>query len=301
MWGESETVQTVREGLVFFQNVGMALRRLAQRTREEYTRDVTGLVEFLEVRGKTELMKVRLVDLQLYVHDLEQSGLSRSSCNRKVDAIKTFFRFLKEQELVKYDPAEQLIPPRSPEREPRILTEDEYQRLIASCAHHKRDHAIIVLYLQTGMRLSELIWLKLSDIELPTEIGQGEEQAGFVRLTRSTGKTERVPLNYKASQAIIIYLAERPTSAYTTLFLNRFDAPLSTRRVQYLVKEYLERIGIFDASVRTLRHTMAGHHIAQGTDLQVIQETLGISVAATEKYVSLAKKAARKALQEHAL
>src|SRR5262249_16861590 len=143
--------------------------------------------------------------------------------------------------------------------------------------------------------------LKLSDIELPQEIGQGDEQAGFVRITRSTGKTERIPLNYKASQALIVYLAERPTSGYSTLFLNRFDAPLSTRRVQYLVKEYLERIGIFDASVQTLRHTMAAHHIAQGTDLQVIQETLGISVAATEKYLSLSKKTARKALQEHAL
>jgi site-specific recombinase XerD len=68
-----------------------------------------------------------------------------------------------------------------------------------------------------------------------------------------------------------------------------------------VVQEYLERIGIFDASVHTLRHTMAAHHIAQGTDLQVIQETLGISLEATEKYISLSKKTARKALQEHAL
>jgi site-specific recombinase XerD len=120
-------------------------------------------------------------------------------------------------------------------------------------------------------------------------------------LTRSNGRTERIPLNYKASQALVAYLTDRPPSPYPTLFLNRFAAPLSKRRIQYLVQEYLERTGIFDASVRTPRHTMAAHHIAQGTDLQVIQETLGISVAATEKYVSLSKKTARKALQEHAL
>jgi len=71
--------------------------------------------------------------------------------------------------------------------------------------------------------------------------------------------------------------------------------------VQYLVKGYLERIGIVDASVHTLRHTMAARHIAQGTDLQVIQETLGISLTTTEKFLSLAKKTTRKALQEHAL
>jgi integrase/recombinase XerD len=287
--------------LVFFQTVGMSLRRLAQRTREEYTHDLTELADFLEARGKTALAKVRLGDLQLYAGELERRGLSRSSCNRKVDAIKTLFRFLAEQEIVRHDPAEQLIPPLAIEREPRILTEDEYQRLIAACLHHPRDRAIIVLYLQTGMRLSELIRLKVSDIELPGEITQEEEHAGFARITRSNGRTERIPLNYKASQALVAYLTERIPSPYPTLFLNRFDAPLSKRRVQYLVKEYLERIGIFDASVHTLRHTMAAHHVAQGTDLQVIQETLGISVAATEKYVSLSKKTARKALQEHAL
>jgi integrase/recombinase XerD len=279
----------------------MSLKHLAQRTREEYTRDVTELATALEGRGITELAKVRLIDLQSYAADLERRGLSRSSCNRKVDAIKTFFRFLTEQEIVRYDPAEQLIPPLAIEREPRILTEDEYQRLLVSCVNHPRDRAIIVLYLQTGMRLSELVRLKLSDIELPQDISSQEEHSGYARITRSTGRTERIPLNYKASQVLMEYLKERPRSTSTNLFLNRFDAPLSRRRVQYLVKEYLEHIGIFDASVHTLRHTMAAHHVAQGTDLQVIQETLGISLEATEKYVSLAKKTARRALQEHAL
>jgi len=182
-------------------------------------------------------------DLQLYAGDLERRGLSRSSCNRKVDAIKTFFRFLAEQEIVAYDPAEQLIPPLAIEREPRILTEDEYQRLIATCAHHPRDHTIIVLYLQTGIRLSELVRLKLTDIELPQDISQDAEQSGFARITRSNGRTERIPLNYKACQPLIAYLTDRPASPYPTLFLNRFDAPLSKRRVQYLVQEYLEHNG----------------------------------------------------------
>src|SRR5439155_13002558 len=134
----------------------------------------------------------------------------------------------------------QLIPPLAIEREPRILTEDEYQRLLAACAHHPRDCAIIVLYLQTGMRLSELVRLKVSDIELPHDITQDEELSGFARITRSNSRTERIPLNYKASQALVAYLTERPASPYPTLFLNRFDAPLSKRRVQYLVQEYLE-------------------------------------------------------------
>jgi integrase/recombinase XerD len=286
---------------VFFQDVGMSVKGLAQRTREEYTHDVSELVEFLEARGVTLLDTVRLRALQAYARELEKRGLSRSSRNRKVDAIKSFFRFLDAQEIIRFDPAEQLIPPPPLEREPRILTEEEYQRLVTACADKARDHAIIVLYLQTGMRLSELVHLKLTDIELPHELGADEGHGGFARITRSTGRTERVPLNYKACQALVAYLKERSAVRSPVLFLNRFDAPLSRRRVQYLVKEYLEQIGIHDASVQTLRHTMAAHHVAQGTDLQIIQETLGISLEATEKYVTLAKRAARRALQEHAL
>src|SRR5262245_48123682 len=115
----------------------MSIRNLAQRTREEYTHDVTELIEFLEARGVTELAKVRLRELQAYSRQLEKRGLSRSSRNRKVDAIKSFFRFLSEQEVIRYDPAEQLIPPPPLEREPRILTEEEYQRLLVACAHNR--------------------------------------------------------------------------------------------------------------------------------------------------------------------
>jgi site-specific recombinase XerD len=301
LFEESMVVQTIKQGLVFFTTVGVSVKRLSQRTQEEYARDLGDLASFLAGRGVADLVRVRLRHLQLYQHGLARRGLSPSSCNRKTDAIKTFFRFLREQEVLRHDPAEQLIPPLSCEHDPRILTEEEYNRLLTACAHHRRDTAIIVLYLQSGMRLSELVRLKLSDVELPQHITQDAEHAGFIRITRSRGSSERIPLNYKACQALLGYLTGRPAAPSPTLFLNRFEQPLSKRRVQYLVKEYLERIGIFDASVHTLRHTMAAHHIAQGTDLQVIQETLGISLAATEKYVSLAKKTARRALQEHAL
>lgn len=300
-WDENENVQTLRQGLLFYQDVGMALKGLAKRTQEEYTRDVTEMIVFLEKRGVVELSRVRLRSLQVYSHHLAKGELRRSSHNRKIDAVKSFFRCLHEQGIVRVDPAEQLVSPAPIEREPRILTQEEYQRLLEVCAHNLRDQAIIVLYLQTGMRLSELVSLQLSDIELPQEIGQDEAQAGFVRVTRSKGKVERVPLNYKASEALVAYLAQRPAAVSPYLFLSRFDEPLSKRRIQYMVKGYLEGIGVGDASVKTLRHSMAAHHIAQGTDLQVIQETLGISLQATERYVSLAKRTARKALQEHAL
>jgi site-specific recombinase XerD len=213
----------VKEGFVFFQEVGMSLKRLSARTRQEYTRDLEGLVSFLEKRGVVLLAKVRLFDLQLYQRELAQQGLSPASCNRKTDAVKSFFRCLHEQELIARDPAEQLVPPPAREDEPRILTEDEYTRLLSACRHNRRDAAIIVLYLQTGMRLSELVRLKLSDIELPQQSAQGMECSGFARITRSTGRRELIPLNDKACCALSDYLLERPASPSPTLFLNRFE------------------------------------------------------------------------------
>jgi integrase/recombinase XerC len=94
----------------------------------------------------------------------------------------------------------------------------------------------------------------------------------------------------------------RPDVAYNSLFVSKFKRPLNTRTIQHSITKYLKDSGITGASVHTLRHTMATHHVARGTDLKTIQETLGhASLETTTIYVSLAKKAQRKALQEHAL
>ncbi len=111
-----------------------------------------------------------------------------------------------------------------------------------------------------------------------------------------------IPLNYKACKAVAAYILVRRDTDYPTLFLSQFKKPMSTRAIQHRLTKYLKEAGITGASVHTLRHTMATHHVARGTDLKTIQETLGhADLATTTIYVSLAKTAQRKALQEHAL
>ena len=112
----------------------------------------------------------------------------------------------------------------------------------------------------------------------------------------------RGPSNYKACQAIASYLKVRPKIDEAGLFISKFGLPMSARAIEYMVAKYLKEARIAGASVHTLRHTMATHHVAKGTDLKTVQETLGhASLATTSIYVSLAKKAQKKALQEHAL
>ena len=182
------------------------------------------------------------------------------------------------------------------------MTEEEYQRLLRACSHRARDAAMIELFLQTGMRLSELARLQLHDIYIPKRISPDPEHTGSARIKRKGGKTETIPLNHKACKALAAYLKVRIDAGYAALFLSQFKQPMSTRAIQQRVEKYLTEAGIAGASVHTLRHTMATHHVARGTDLKTVQETLGhADLATTTIYVSLAKTAQRKALQEHAL
>lgn len=154
------------DAITLFEIVGGQAKHLATLTQETYRRDLTDLASFLAERGVTRIDGVRLAHLQAYQRALAVGEkLSAASQNRKADAIKTFFRFLCEEEYIPFDPAERLIPPDAPEHEPRILTEDEYTRLRAACSHNPRDLAIIELVLQTGVRVSEVTALRLSDCQ----------------------------------------------------------------------------------------------------------------------------------------
>jgi len=295
-------IETLEQGIAAFVHVGMPARDLSERTRTEYRNDLEDLAAFLAHRGKTKIAEIGLGDLEAYLAEMDRRGWKGSTRKRKTYAIKTFFTFLHRHGVVMYNVAERLIAPQPAAREARFLSEDEYQRLLRACSHNTQDSAIIETLLQTGMRLAERARLTLSDIELPKRITRDPDNTGSVRILRKGGKRDTIPLNYKACQALAAYFKIRPAVDFSALFVTKFKTPMSKRAIQQTVATYLKEAGIQGASVHTLRHTMATHHIARGTDLKTVQETLGhASLATTSIYVSLAKKAQRKALQEHAL
>ena len=155
------------------------------------------------------------------------------------------------QEFLLTNPAAQLVAPRVIKKEPRYLSEEEYRRLLRACSHHARDAAVIEVFLQTGMRLSELAGLTLSDVELPKRITRDIESMGSVRVRRKGGKVERIPLNYKACQALAAYLKVRPKVEHDGLFVTKFKSRMSARSIEYMVSKYLSETGIRHASVHT--------------------------------------------------
>lgn len=293
---------TVRQGVALYASIGMPARNLSVRSRQEYARDLEDLTAFLAQHDMELLAEVSLSHLQTYQAEMDRRGYAPASRERKTYAIKTLFAFLYQQGLTASDIAARLTPPRRPKREPRFLSEDEYLRLLRACAHNLRDAAIVELFLQTGMRLAELCRLTVDDVELPARLTPDPENVGTVRVTRKGGGRETIPLNHKVCKALKAWLAVRPKVEHRALFVSKFRRPLSRRSVQVLMQQYLKETGIQGASVHTLRHTMATHHVAKGTDLKTLQETLGHqSLTTTALYVGLAKRAQRRALQENAL
>lgn len=295
-------VETVRQAVALFETVGMPARNLSARTRKEYSNDLGDLAHFLEARGTSRLIEVALPHLEEYQADLDRRGQKPSTRNRKTHSIKTFFVFLDRHGVLHTNPALKLIPPRANKKEPRFLSEEEYRRLLRACSHNVRDAAIIEVFLQTGMRLSELANLTIEDLELPTRITRDPDNTGSATIRRKGGKLVTIPLNYKACQALASWLSVRPKVEHREVFISKFHTPISPRAIEYAISGYMREAGITGASVHTLRHTMATHHVARGTDLKTVQETLGhASLQTTTIYIQLAKKAQRKALQEHAL
>jgi site-specific recombinase XerD len=299
---ENEGTLSLTEALELFIVEGMPARNFSERTRAVYLSDLRNTIAYLESLGVRELGEVGLQHLESYQAEMDRRAYKPSTRNRKTHSLKTFFAYLTRHAIIMKNVAAELIPPAVPTQEPRYLPKDEYQRLQLACRHHPRDAAIIEVFLQTGMRLSELARLTLDDIELPTKITRDPDNTGEVRIKRKGGKVSSLVLNHKACKALSVYLKVRPRVSYSTVFITKFGKPMGVRSIQQAIEKHLDEAGIRGISVHKLRHTFATHHVAQGTDLKLIQDMLGhASLKTTAVYLATAKKAQRKALQENAL
>ena len=298
---------SLNAGLLEFVGVYMPSRDLARKTREEYERDVRGLVEYLQGIGLEYWDEVELKNLQGYLAELDGRKLTASTRNRKTYSIKTFYNCLVGRGHLIDNPAERLVPPSIPKREPRFLSTVEYNALLAQISN-PRDKAIVTLFLQLGLRLSELSGLKMFDLQLPGRVTKDPENVGLIRIKRKGSKKEHQPLNWKACEALKNWLRARETilrrqqTESDALFLNKYGEGLSNRSIQRMLEKYLNQAGIEFASVHTLRHTAATHYAAKGGDIKSIQDMLGhSSLETTQLYVSLAQKVQQQMVQKLAL
>jgi integrase/recombinase XerD len=221
---------------------------------------------------------------------LEKQNYASSTVARKVASIKTFFSFLRAIGLVADDPTDALSAPRVEKRQPRILSEEEVEQLLAEPAKAtttkaQRDWALLNLLYATGMRVSEVITLQLEDLDMA--------KAHIICLGRD-GKGRQLPLTPDALKSLAIYVEKGRNAVLRgrrekTLFLNQRGHPLTRQGLWLIIKSYAEAAGIgSDVTPHTLRHSFAVHRLAQGSKLQKVRELLGHSnISTTQVYAQI--------------
>lgn len=296
-------LSSLQDALTHYQELFLTARNLAQRSRHEYSTDIRELVAYLEEECSLDRPdQIERKHLEEYLAELDRLGLAGSTRRRKVASIRSFCAFLDDRGLVPSNPAQKLIPPAREHLQPRVLTEGEYKRLLEAVRGEIRDSAIIELFLQTGMRLSELARLTLNHIDLPAKVSRDAGAIGSVQILGKGRKSRTVTLNWKACRALKAYLLIRPVVDDNHIFITKFKSGISPRAIEYLLEKYLKEAEIYTASVHTLRHTFATHMVKKGTKLDVVRQALGHSdLKTTSIYVELAREVMDKELQQNAL
>jgi integrase/recombinase XerD len=250
------------------------VRRMSPNTIESYARDLAGLAAFAEKLGR-DVVALERRDLEAYVRSLMASGLSPRSTARAVACVRGFYRFAAVERQQEGSPADDLRAPRAWAALPKFLDLEEVDRLLAqpdtATPRGLRDKALISVLYATGLRVSELISLKLSNLHLDD---------GYVTCVGKGDKERVVPIGHDATDWVKRYLAEsRPrlaASGSRWLFVNARGTPLSRVGFWKLLKEYGIKAGINRAiSPHVLRHSFATHLLDRGADLRAIQMMLG--------------------------
>ena len=258
-------------------------KRLSKHTCENYLRDVR---QFLELASETPLNQLQIHHVRRFVAQLHSRGLGGKSLARMLSAWRGFYKYLARDHHFKHNPCLGLRAPKSAKNLPHALSPDEAAKLVSMNVDTPlglRDKAIFELFYSSGLRLSELVELRLENLDL---------LEGEVRVTGKGNKTRIVPVGKFAVEAIQAWLAVRANMAQTdetTLFLSKQGKPLSQRSVQYRIKEWALKQGLTaNVHPHVLRHSFATHLLQSSGDLRAVQEMLGhASISTTQVYTHL--------------
>lgn len=275
-------------------------RGLSSNTIEAYLSDVEKLVGFIQAED-LDWRTVTGEDLHRFVCTLQDLGIGARSQARIISGIKSFFNFLRLEKWIEQDPSELIETPKLGMKLPDVLTVEEVDAMVNSidlmAPEGQRNRAIIETLYGCGLRVSELVGLRISDLYFPD---------GYIMVEGKGGKQRLVPISESAIKAIRSYMEDRASIAVkrgneNILFLNRRGSQLSRVMVFYIVKQACEQCGIKKkVSPHTLRHTFATLLLEGGANLRAIQQMLGHeSITTTEIYTHLDRQFLRQEILQH--
>lgn len=270
---------------------------LSANTLEAYRRDILKFKGYLE-KKETKLTDFKRDDLVLFIDDLRNSGNQASTLARRIASLRGFCRFLLIEGIIKGDPIENLSTPKGWKRIPKIIGLEEVSDLLRIPCDKKlsmRDRAMLETIYSSGLRASEVVNIKMGDINF---------EGGFMTVKGKGSKERVVPINEAAMATILNYIEEsRPrilnkrTSEY--LFLAKGGRPMTRQRLWQLIKKYSAGLST-EISPHTLRHCFASHLLDGGADLRALQKMLGhTDISTTQIYTKVTPERLRKIHKEH--
>lgn len=270
--------------MVYLHNV----KRTSENTEMSYRRDLFKVKKYMEEQGIQDIGKITSTNLNSYILHMEKLKFSAATISRNIASLKAFYHYLFKEGMVAKDEAEMLRAPKIEKKMPEILSMQEVVRLLeqpsGSTPKEIRDKAMLELLYATGIRVTELITLKLADVNL---------QMGYI-VCKDAGKERVIPFGNEAKNALARYLEETRSSMISEassqyLFANCSGQPMSRQGFWKLIKFYAKKAGIVaDITPHTLRHSFAAHLVENGADLRSVQEMLGHSdISTTQIYANI--------------
>ncbi len=270
---------------------------LSLNTLEAYKRDIRKFHAYLEKTGKS-ITNFRRSDLVSFINNLRDSGNQSATLARNIAALRGLCKFMLMEGLIKEDPVENLTTPKGWKRVPKILGIDDVSSLLKKPHGEKlslRDQAILEIIYSSGLRASEVVNMKVGDINF---------EAGFITIQGKGSKERVIPVNETALKTLKRYIEElRPvllnkkTSHY--LFLRKGGKPMTRQRLWQLIKMYSKELSI-KISPHTLRHCFASHLLDGGADLRALQKMLGhTDISTTQIYTKVTPERLKKIHKEY--
>ena len=260
-------------------------------TVTSYERDLRYFSNYLNTIGVNKFENVNKTSVMSYIYELQKANKSSSTISRNIASLRSFFNYHNDRGVLTVNPLRDFESPKVSKKDPEILTLNEVESLLLQpdCTTQKgiRDKAMLELLYATGIRVTELISLKISDINLKLE---------YLRCGDGLQKGRVIPLGSKAVEALSIYIAEARNSflfdeSEDLLFLNCRGSHMTRQGFWKIIKGYAAKAGIADnITPHTLRHSFAVHLLENGADVQAVQEMLGHSdISTTLVYVKMNK------------
>ncbi len=243
-----------------------------------YGKDIDQLISFAQKQNINQVGDISSDLIEDFKKSLQDEGYTPKSISRKINSIKSFFRFLKAEGQINTNPANEVSHPKVELTPPRILTKLEYRALRDACRQDERISAIVEVLLQTGIRISELAGLTLEDIDTTSK--------KITIRSNNPHEARTIPLNLPALTSLEEYLKYRPKTPTKNLFVTKTGRPFLIRNIRAAIDRYFKLAGIDNAKVNDLRHTFISEQLSAGTPLVYVSKLVGHKrLTTTEKYL----------------